>query len=169
MLAGLWRVHLTRARHQTARELAERCFTLAQRLQDPVRLQEAHQKLGTTLFYLGELASARLHLEQGIALYDPQQGHAQFLSGGPDPGVACLAFAAWTLWLLGYPERARLRMGEALTLAQELSHTYSLGFALSFAATLHIWRREAQLVQEKLAAMMALSHEQGFVRWLGGG
>ena len=169
VLAGLWRVHLTRARHQTARELAEQCFTLAQRLQDPVCLQEAHQKLGTTLFYLGELASARLHLEQGIALYDPQQGHAQFLSGGPDPGVACLAFAAWTLWLLGYPERARLRMGEALTLAQELSHTYSLGFALSFAATLHIWRREAQLVQEKLAAMMVLSHEQGFVRWLGGG
>jgi predicted ATPase len=60
-------------------------------------------------------------------------------------------------------------MGEALTLAQELSHTYSLGFALYFASTLHIWRREAQPVQETVAAMMALSQEQGFVRWLGGG
>src|SRR5439155_3148468 len=94
---------------------------------------------------------------------------AQFLSGGQDPGVACLSWAAWALWLLGYPERALLRMGEALALAQELAHTYSIGFALYFASTLHIWRREVQLVQEKLAAMMALSQEQGFVRWSGGG
>ena len=168
VMAGLWRLHLSRARLQMARELAEQCFTLAQRLH-PVHLQEAHQKLGATLFYLGELASARTHLEQGIALYDPHQGHAQFLSGGADPGVACLSWAAWTLWLLGYPDRALLRMDEAITLAQELSDAYSLGFALYFASTLHIWRREVQLVQEKLAAMMALSQEQGFVRWLGGG
>jgi len=60
-------------------------------------------------------------------------------------------------------------MDEALTQAQELSHTYSLGFALYFASTLHLWRREAPLVQEKLDAVLALSHEQGFVRWLGGG
>jgi class 3 adenylate cyclase/predicted ATPase len=169
VMAGLWRLHLSRARLQMARELAEQCFTLAQHLQDPILLQEAHQKLGATLFYLGELTSARTHLEQGIALYDPQQGHAQFLSGGADPGVACLSWAAWTLWLLGYPERSLRRMDEALTLAQALSDAYSLGFALYFASTLHIWRREVQPVQETLAIMMALSQERGFVRWLGGG
>ena len=36
-------------------------------------LVEAHHALGTALFFLGEFASARAHLEQGIALYDPQQ------------------------------------------------------------------------------------------------
>ena len=113
VLAGLWRVHLTRGHLQTTRELAEQCFSLAQRLQDPALLQEAHQKLGTTLVYLGELVPARAHLEQGIALYDPQQGHAQFLSGGPAPGVACRPSTALTLWLLGYPERALRRMDEA--------------------------------------------------------
>ena len=35
----------------------KQCFTLAQRLQDPALLQEAHLMLGSTLFYLGELAS----------------------------------------------------------------------------------------------------------------
>src|SRR2546428_3427253 len=58
VMAGLWRLHLSRARLQTARELAEQGFILAQRLQDPVLLQEAHPKLGATLFYLGELALA---------------------------------------------------------------------------------------------------------------
>ena len=36
-------------------------------------LLEAHEALGTTLFYLGEYAAARTHLEQGIALTDPAQ------------------------------------------------------------------------------------------------
>ena len=63
-------------------------------------------------------------------------------------GSSCLSRAAWTLWMLGYPDQALTRSWEALTLAQELSHAYSLGFALYFAAVLHKWRREVQLVQE---------------------
>ena len=46
---------------------------LAQSVQDPALLLEAHYALGLTLFWLGEFAPARAHLEQGIALYDPQQ------------------------------------------------------------------------------------------------
>ena len=58
-LVGLWRFYFSQARLQTARELAEQCFTLAQRLQDPALLQEAHLMLGSTLFHLGELVSAQ--------------------------------------------------------------------------------------------------------------
>ena len=35
-------------------------------------------------------------------------------------------YAAWALWLLGYPDQALQRSHEALTLAQELSHPFSL-------------------------------------------
>ena len=103
---GLWRFYLNRAELRTARELGEQCFTLAQRVQDPAFLQEAHLMLGSTLFYLGELVSARAHLEQGIALYDPQQRRSLAFSRGTDPGVACLSCMAWTLWMLGYPDQA---------------------------------------------------------------
>ena len=45
-------------------------------------LVAAHRALGTTLFFLGEIVPARAHLEQGIALYDPQQHRASvFLYG----------------------------------------------------------------------------------------
>jgi predicted ATPase len=125
--------------------------------------------LGSSLLYIGELVSARAHLEQGIALYDPQQSRSLAFSRGTDPGVVCLSRVASTLWLLGYPDRALARSHEALTLAQKLSHTYSLAFALHFAAMLHECRREAQLVQEHAEASMALSSEQGFVQWLGWG
>jgi predicted ATPase len=168
-LVGLWRFNVSKASLRTAHELAKQCFTLAERLQLPALLQEAHLMLGSTLFYLGELAQARVHLEKAIALSHPQQSHFLTLSGGTHPGVTSLSYLSWTLWMLGYPNQALTRSHEALTLAEELSHAYSLGFALHFASMLHIWRREVQLVREKSDAVIALASEQGFVRWLGGG
>ena len=46
----------------------------------------------------GELASAHAHLEQGIAVYEPQQHRAHaFLYGGHDPSVCCRCHDAWCL------------------------------------------------------------------------
>ena len=57
---------------QTALELAKQEMRLAQSVQDRVLLSVAHGSLGVTLYLLGELTAARLHLEQSMALYDPQ-------------------------------------------------------------------------------------------------
>jgi adenylate cyclase len=46
-----------------------------------------------------------------------------------------------TLRWLGYPDQARQRSREALTLAQELAHPFSLAYTLYFAAFLHQLRR----------------------------
>src|SRR5262249_31496980 len=83
-----------------------------------------------------------------------------------DPGVVYLSVLASTLWLLGYPDRALTKSHEALTLAQELSHAYSLVFALNYATTLHVWRREVRLAQERAEAAMPLANEHGFIHTL---
>jgi predicted ATPase len=80
--------------------------------------------------------------------------------------VSCLSYAAWTLWILGYPDQALRRNQEALTLAQELAHPFSLACALAFAAGLHQFRREAGAARERAEAAMTLSTEQGFPFWL---
>ncbi len=170
MLFGLWVSYLARAEHKRAHELAEQLLRLAQSRQDPALLVGAHCALGVALFYLGELAPARTHLEQGSALYDSQQHHSlAFSYGSFDPGVACLCVAAEVLWHLGYPEQALKRNQEALSLAQELSHPFSLAWALTFAAILHQSRREGQAVEERAEAVIALSTEQGFPFWLAWG
>jgi predicted ATPase len=169
VLVGLWRFYLNRARLWTARDLAEQGCTVARRLHDPMLLQEAHVMLGSTLFFLGETVSAREHLERGMALYAPRLGRSQAFNSGIDPGVMGLARAAWTLWMLGYPNQALTRVYEALTLAQQLSHASSLAFASHYTAVLHQSRREAQLAQERAEATMALGREQGFAQWLVGG
>ena len=72
VLWGLWRFYLVRAEYQTARELAEQCLSLAQRVQDSALLLVAHHALGATVYYLGEVPSGRAHLEQGLASIIPR-------------------------------------------------------------------------------------------------
>src|SRR5712692_7195076 len=162
VLFGLWLFSLLRAELPLARELAEQMMRLAQQAQDSALLLVAHRALGSTLLQQGEIPLAREHVEQGIALYDPQQHRSLAFVYGMDTGMTCLIYAAWVLWLLGYPDQALKRSHEAITLAQELSHLYSLSFALDFTANLHQFRREWRLAQERAEAAIAVSAEQGF-------
>jgi predicted ATPase len=131
---------------------------------------QAHRALGTTLYFMGELASGRAQLEQGMALYDPQEHRSlAFLYGGSDPEVGCRSYIVSALWLLGYPDQALQKSYEAISLAQELSHPLSQAYALSLAAMLRQFRREGQAAQERAEALMALSREQGFDIYLAAG
>jgi TOMM system kinase/cyclase fusion protein len=168
-LWGLWYFHVVRAELQTARKLSEELLTLAQHLQDPVYLQEVHFTLGSTLLYLGEFPLSREQWEQSLALYDPQQHHAHAVLFGWDLGVFGRAQVPHALWSLGYPDQALVMSREALTLAQELSHPFSLAVALDYAAMLHQFRREPQAVHERAEAAIALCTEQGFAYYLAWG
>ena len=162
VLRGLWAFYNTRAELQTAGELGEQFLSLAQGVQDPALLLEAHRALGRNLFDRGELMLARAHLEQGIALYDPLQHGSHAFLYGYDPGVAGLSCMALVLWHLGYPNEALKRNHEALTLAQELAHPFSLAFAFFFTDRLCQFRRDGQTAQERAEAAIALSREHGF-------
>src|SRR5882724_7433839 len=161
VLSGLFVFYLVRAECQIAHELAEQCFRLAQHLHDPGCLLEAHFTLGVTLFFMGAFAPARAHFEQGIALYDPQQ-HRSLEIVSANPGVLCWGFVAHALWSLGYPDQAVQANSEALRLARELSHPFSLCFALNFAAWLHAYHREGQLTLKWADAAIPLATEHGF-------
>ncbi len=169
VLRGLGGYYIARAEFQTAHKLGEQCLRLAQSMQEPALLLHAHYLLGATLFCQGKIALAREHVEQGIALYNPRQHSSHTLLYGQDPGVACLFWTAWALWHLGYPDQALKRGHEAVTLAQELSHPYSLAIALNIVAFLHQFRREGHAAQEHAEASVTLSNEGGFGFILGMG
>jgi class 3 adenylate cyclase/predicted ATPase len=161
-LFGLWRFYFLRPDYQKARELAERMMRLAEHSHDAALLLEAHRALGTNVFWLGDLRQGQRHLEQGIALYDIHKHRAHAFLYGIDPGVYCLCFAGWNLWCLGYPEQALKNRQEALRLAHELAHPFTLAFALSITAMLHQFRQEAATVREQAEATLTLAAEHGF-------
>jgi len=163
VLWGLARMHDTRGELKQGRVLAEQLLDLAERVQEPALLLEAHHELWANLSALGELTIARLHVERGFALYDPQK-HRQhaFLYGGHDPGVCCAYHAAEVLWQLGYPDQALQKSRDSLIMARELSHPSTMSSALSFAAWFHQCRGDRQAVNAHVEENMALATEQGF-------
>src|SRR6185369_16946240 len=163
---GLWLFSLVRAEYQTARERAAQLLSLAQSLQDPALLLEAHFALGVTLFWLGEFAAARTHLDQGFTLYAPPHPHAAAFQYGFEDGILCLSYVALALWFLGYPDQALTRGYTALSLAQELAHPHTLALALNFVSFLHQFRREGPAAQERAEGLLGLCREQGFPHWL---
>ena len=169
VLWGLWAFHVARGELRAALMLAEECLRLAERTHEAGLLLEAHYVAGNASYWLGEVVRARALLEQGVAYYQPQHHTLTALYGGQDPGVACLCFTALTLWHLGYPDQARARSHEALRLAQELGHPFTLAYALTFTVWLHLWLGEGQIAQERAEATVALSSEHGFPYFLARG
>jgi len=169
VLFGLWRFYGVRSQLRTAREIGETLLRLAQRAHDSAIALIAHYALGATLWWLGVLPTARSHLEEGIALYTPEHRRALVFRMGQDPGVACRTYAAVTLWLLGYPEQALARIHEALTLAHELSHPFSLAWARYWASFVLQYRHDVAALHEQAEATVALATEQGFPLWVAGG
>jgi predicted ATPase len=165
ILRGLWIYHLVRAELQTAHTLGKQLLTLAQQVRDASMLVAAHAALGMTLLLLGVIAAAHTHFTQGIALYNLLQRRASAFLYGADAGVTCHSYAAWTLWHLGSPDQGLTRSQEAVMLAQEIAHPYSLSFALRGATMFHQLRREVRATQERAEGTMSLTTEQGFPHW----
>jgi len=156
--------YLNKGQLETAYELAEQMLSLAKSQQDPTFFPEAYYSLALSSFFLGEIPAVREHTEQVLTLY-PRQNRSLSLSSVEDPTIACLCFAAWALWYLGYPDQSQQRIQEALTLTQELSHPYTRTFATVFAAWLHQFRHECQAAQQRAEAAITLSNEYGFPFW----
>ncbi len=164
VLFGLWRFHLVRGEYAAAGEMTEKLRCLSECLPGSQQFLPAQQALGLTAFRLGAFADARAHLERAVDMYDPSVHGPENAQGmmGQDLGVTSLAVLAWMLWHLGYPDQALQRSQEAIALAREIAHPYSLGFALHFGTSVRRFRREGALAQTQAEGMVALTSEQGF-------
>jgi DNA-binding SARP family transcriptional activator/class 3 adenylate cyclase len=169
VLLGLERSFLHRGALETAHELGEQLLTLAQSTQSPSHLSRAHMMIAEILYYLGEFAQILDHCQQGIALCDPQQRRSHIFLYGNDTEIGCRILEAECLWYLGYPDQALERIDRMLNLAQELSHPFTLVFALYFAAALYQLCRDVQAVQQRVEKALGISAEQGFALYLAWG
>jgi adenylate cyclase len=79
--------------------------------------------------------------------------------------VSCLTWLSWALWAMGYPDQALQRSREALALAEELSHPFTLAFALGLAAAFHFLRREVSAAHHRAEAAIVVSSQRGFPLW----
>ena len=162
VLWGLMAQYLLRAQLGRARSLGEQLLQLAETRHEPALLLEASLGQGSALLWSGQLEPGSQHFERAMDLYDAAQHRSHAFVYGQDPGVVCQVQAAFALWLRGYPDRALRLSQEALRLAQDTAHPYTLAYALNWMAMVHQFCRAADEVRRWAEASLAVSGKNGF-------
>lgn len=163
---GLWLGSSSRVGHLHALELATKLLQLAQRDQDPLRLQKAHYAMGNSLLWTGQLDAARAHQEQAMALYQPSHHDTMVRELGENICVSTGAQLVWVLWLQGFADQARVVGEQTLTLARQVNHPYSRCYAKAHVMVLSRWLRQVDTTRQLAEETMALAHQHGFPLWL---
>jgi DNA-binding winged helix-turn-helix (wHTH) protein/tetratricopeptide (TPR) repeat protein len=164
VMEGIWKFYYSRGDFRTANALAEQCERLAQEPRAEVRLsREARLMLGVSRFYGGRLLESRQHLEQVLLLVEVDTSSADLPPYKEDSGVSAFAHLGWTLWMLGHPDLALHRARQAVARARDLSHPFTLAFALYFALVVYHFRRDYAEGLDVADELSTLTSEQGFV------
>jgi DNA-binding winged helix-turn-helix (wHTH) protein/predicted ATPase len=164
VLYSLYELYEFRGAFQQARELGEQLLHLASHWREAALILGSHEILACTTFHLGAFTRVLEHTDRGLTLYDPQHHHTLTSLYGKDLGVACRYWSALALWFLGYPDQARQKMQEALALATDLAHPYSMAMALDRASFLEQFHREGDAAHQWVERALSIAAEHGFRR-----
>jgi predicted ATPase len=133
-LWGLWVYHAASGRHRLALELAQRFYALAAERPEANDRLSGEGMIGVSQLFLGDLPSARRHLEHMLAdCVTPAQA-SHIIRFQIDQRVVMSSFLARVLWLQGFPDQATRAAHSSVEDARAANHTISLCQALAHAA-----------------------------------
>jgi predicted ATPase/DNA-binding winged helix-turn-helix (wHTH) protein len=158
---GIFRYALVGGDLARAQALADRLTALADHQTATPHRSTAQLAAGAVRFHRGDFSSALVHFEAAIAAYDPTLQGRLVLERGEDDAVIALGYAAWTLHVLGAPDRALIRSDEALAHARTLAHPHSLFQAhVAYAYFLMLYRKHDRAREEAdVAIHLAQEHD----------
>ena len=138
-----------------ARELAERMLVAAERGSDRAALCVAHTRVGETSIWRAQYVEAQKHLELGSSYYDEADHGELGLMGIDAP-----ALAAIVALLLGFPDRARQLMSEALRRLERRDDAFWAGVVHMWGGMLGGLLRDGQACLEHAQALRRLGAKQ---------
>jgi predicted ATPase len=169
VLWGLYLYSMTSGQLNEAAAYADELLVLAQRLGAGDLVLEGYHARSSSL-WLGDLSVADASCQQGIALYDSSRHHAlAFEFSGHDPGVCAHGTRAINMSLAGFPRQAMKSGAEAVKLARNLAHPYSLALAMWLWTIVLQFGRQRQRCHDLATNLVELSQEHQFPIMLGNG
>jgi len=133
-LWGLWAYHTASGQLRVALELSQRFHALAAERPDPNDRLSGEGMIGVSQLYLGDLSSARCHLEHMLAGYVTPGQTLDIIRFQSDQRMLMRVFLARVLWLQGFPDQATRAAHSTVEDAHAANHTISLCLALAYAA-----------------------------------
>lgn len=163
-LWGLWAYELMRGKVDDSRHLGLQLQQLAAQSQQPMPGLVSAATNGMTLFYQGELASARTEFARGVALYGAPRLAARLVRGVHDPGVMCHAFDMLACRLQGDVQTARDAAARLRESAAMLS-PYHAAFLWCADALLAVLDEDPACAQASARRAVDIAREQAFEAW----
>ena len=164
-LGGLFLYYLYRADLAAAREMAEQHRTVTEQIGALNRLCASHSALGLAAFQTGALAEARAELARSIELADTYPRPAGTALTPSNIGVVSESMLAMTLAVQGELDAAVAASQRALDRADRCppsERAFSLAYAATCAARVHLFRRETDPARENAERAVEIGGAHGF-------
>jgi predicted ATPase/class 3 adenylate cyclase len=165
VLRSLASYHGFRGELDKGMQYAHEILRLADAQDDASMRVDGYILLGANTGFSGQLEAGLGYLDQAIETFERDGYRQRRLRLGIDPRVSCLTSSGFFLWLLGYSERAAERAQQAIVLATDLDHPYSLAYAYYHSGFLHLWRREPDVVADRAARALAVAETNDLPIW----
>ena len=128
----------------------------------------AHRLYGATQWVQGNYLGARDHLEQAVALTNPERDRELAFRFGADIGVVARTYLPLVLWPLGEVDQARAAAEDTVALATRTEHAPTIASAHFWMAWFEMVRGDPIRSKPHAEATMALArkHDMNFLRLL---
>ena len=168
VLYGMFRYYMLQAKYVQANELAAQLVTLSAQSHATDFVVASNRAMGSPLVYEGKHRQAIPYLQNVVAIPPTLELRAEvYRYDVVDPWIVARSYMSWALWLLGQPEVAQTNSDEAVKIAENLDHSFSLTLALSFSQWIHQFNRDVVRTRATAEKALALAQEHGFAFWYG--
>ncbi|MGN6574781.1 MAG: DUF4062 domain-containing protein [Nocardioides sp.] len=164
-LRSLAALQLWRGDFRNGSETARELMAIAEQEDDPALLAEAHVTRCVSTTWVENLPEAIADMDRAASSFAAVRSDFVAFRVGPNPGVVAHAIAGLLRWTAGLPESAGRSMQQALRLADDLAHPYSMAFALHHAALLDLWRCDLPAVEARAEESKRLADAHDYAIW----
>jgi predicted ATPase/DNA-binding winged helix-turn-helix (wHTH) protein len=167
-LWSLWCFCIIGGQHRVALTLAQSFYTLAAKQSDPNDRLIGERMIGASQYYLGDLLSARRHLEHVLAhdVAPAQKSLIVRFEGGGDRSAAARDYLARILWLQGFPDQAMRTAESSIEDARATNHAISMVHALLVAACpIALWVGNLAAAEPYVEMLLDYSTRHALARW----
>lgn len=161
-----WQYYQVRGDLHTALIRAQHLLTQVDPNQKNAAYLAAQQAVGIIAYPMGEVVTARLHLEESLIPLSAAEEQRYIQQHGTHPGVLTRVFLTPVLCYLGYPSHAAQTCEEALRLAEQADHPFSRSFALVSAFLLYQLQRNPKRTLYYAEQTIAFCQQHEILQWL---